>query len=182
MKLNQYKPKGYDKMLEPQKDIFKNIEDEPREHYRFMLDPDKLLPIEKKYVSGLIKRLLIAIVAELIIFVEGIFCDRFLIGFAVGLLLVTVPISVKNIRMYKKSFEKSRENYLETVFDYSLYSNYMIIWITAPNSIKQIKADLTKIKKSQIIADFIVMEIDGQLYVLEKNMLIPNSFFIGRSR
>ena len=71
---------------------------------------------------------------------------------------------------------------METVFDYSLYSDYMIIWITAPNSIKQIKVELTKIKKSQIIADFIVMEIEGQLYVLEKNMLIPNSFFIGRSR
>ena len=64
------------------------------------------------------------------------------------------------------------------MYDYTLYDEFLIVWISSDDAVRQIKVRLDEIKKSQVIADVIVMEIDGQLFLMKKDELVENSYFL----
>lgn len=165
-------------MLELKNNLFENIQDAPKEHYTFQFDPDLVVPVEKKYIGLMKKRMLCSIIAGLILVIVGIFSYRAVLGFAIGVLFISVVGHIKGISAYKKLYAESRDRYNRTLYDYTLYEDFLIIWISSDVSIKQHKFKLNEIKKAQIIKDLIVMEIDRQLYLIKKDELIENSYFL----
>ena len=165
-------------MIELKNNIFANIEDTPKEHYTFQFDPDKVVPVEKKYIGFMKKRMLGSIVASILLVIIGVLSDRAFLGFAIGVLFISMVGHIKGISAYKKLFEKSKEKYKTTFYDYTLYDDFLIVWISSDDAIGQKKIKLGEIKKTQIIEDFLVMEIEGQLFLMNKDELIDNSYFL----
>ena len=63
-------------------------------------------------------------------------------------------------------------------YGYTLYDDFLIGWMSSDDGIRQIKVRLDEIKKAQVIADILVMEIDGQLFLMKKDKLVENSYFL----
>jgi hypothetical protein len=165
-------------MPELKNNIFENIEDTPKEHYTFQFDPSTIAPVEKKYIGLLKKRMLGSIISGLLLVLGGVFSDRAILGFGIGVLFISIVGHIKGISAYKKLYAKSRDRYAKTLYDYSLYDNFLIVWISSDDAIRQIKVKLDEIKKAQVVADFIVMEIDGQLFLMKKDEVVENSYFL----
>ena len=94
------------------------------------------------------------------------------------MLFISVVGHIKGITAYKKLYAKSNDRYAKTLYDYTLYDNFLIVWISSEDAIRQIKVKLDEIKKAQVIADILVMEIDGQLFLMKKDKLVENSYFL----
>ena len=165
-------------MLELRNNIFENIEDPPKEHYTFQFDSDEVAPVEKKYMGLIKKRMLIFVIAQLVPGIYGVFLDRILIGFAIGGLFIGLVWHIKGILARKKLYAKSIERYKKTVYDYTLYEGFLVIWISSDDSIRQLKVNLNEIKKVHTAGDLLVMEIDNQLFLMKKKELIQNSYFL----
>ena len=165
-------------MLQLKNNIFENIENTPKEHYTFQFDPSAIVPVEKKYIGLMKKRMLGSIIAGLLLIIIGIFSGRALLGFGVGVLFISVVGHIKGISAYKKLYAKSRDRYNKTLYDYTLYEDFLIVWISSDVAIRQFKVKLDEIKKAQIIKDLIVMEIEGQLFLMKKDELVENSYFL----
>ena len=165
-------------MLELKNNIFENIQDAPKEHYTFQFDPNLIVPVEKKYIGFMKKRMLISILAGLFLVIVGIFSDRVFLGFAGGLLLMSLVVHLKSLSAYKKLFAERRGRYDKTLYDYTLYEDFLIVWISSDDRIRQLKVKLDDIKKAQMIQDFVVMEIDGQLFLMKKDELVDHSYFL----
>ena len=52
---------------------------------------------------------------------------------------------------YKKLYAKSKDKYTKTLYDYTLYDDFLIVWISSDDAIRQIKVRLDEIKKAQVI-------------------------------
>ena len=165
-------------MLELKNNIFENIQETPKEHYTFQFDSNSIVPIEKKYIGLMKKRMLGSIIGGLLLIISGIFSDRSLLGFGVGVLFISVIGHIKGISSYKKLYAKIIKKYNKTLYDYTLYEDFLIVWISSDDAIRQIKVRLDEIKKAQVIADILVMEIDGQLFLMKKDELVENSYFL----
>ena len=94
-------------MLQLKNNIFENIETTPKEHYTFQFDPSAIVPVEKKYIGLMKKRMLGSIIAGLLLIIIGIFSDRAFLGFGVGVLFISVVGHIKGISAYKKLYAKS---------------------------------------------------------------------------
>lgn len=164
-------------MYELKNSLFDNIQETPMEHYTFEIPSENLRPVEKKFLWKLKKPMLVSIVACLFIILAGIFSGGFVIGLGVASLLINLVSYIKSKLTYKKLYAKRGEEYAHTVFDYTLYKNFLIIWISSPKSIKQLKVELCDIKNASIAGDYVALEIDGLLYLLPKDQLIENSYF-----
>ena len=165
-------------MLQLKNNIFENIEATPKEHYTFQFDPSAIVPVEKKYIGLLKKRMVGSIIAGLLLIIIGIFSDRVFFGFGAGALFISMVGHIRGISTYKKLCAKSRDRYNKTLYDYTLYEDFLIVWISSDDAIRQIKVRPDEIKKAQVIADVLVMEIDGQLFLVKKDELIDNSYFL----
>ena len=165
-------------MTELKNNLFENITDTPKEHYTFNFSSEEIAPVEKKYMGILIKRMIVSIVASMILIICGILSHTVIIGIAAGILFISLVSHIKSISAYKKIYAKSRDKYPRTVYDYTLYDNFLVIWISSDTSIRQTKVLYTDIKKAQIIADLVVLEIEGQLFLMRKSELAKDSFFL----
>ena len=165
-------------MLNLKNNIFENIEDTPKEHYTFHFDPGTIAPVEKKYIGLLVKRMLASVLSGIVLILYGIFSDRAILGFGIGVLFISIVAHIKGISAYKKLYAKSKKRYERTLYDYTLYENFLIIWIASEDAIRQLKVNFDEIKKVQQIANLFVMEIDGQLFLLKKDELIEDSYFL----
>ncbi len=141
-------------MLELKNNIFEDIQDAPKEHYTFQFEPDTVSPVEKKYVGYMKKRMLFFIIIGIIIMICGIFSDRTIVGFAIGVLFVGIVGHIKGVLTYKSIFTKGKEKYKTTLYDYTLYDSFLIIWISSKNSIRQMNVKLDEIKKLKSLPIF----------------------------
>lgn len=165
--------------MELKKDIFENIQAEPREHYTFQIDPASMEPVEKKYIGKMIKRMIIGILCGVILLFFG-FSSVFYLGMGVAIVLFMSASHIAAISNTKKLYAKRKAKYLHTVHDYTLYDDCLVVWLSGNDSIRQTKYSLNQIVKAQMIGDFVVLEIDGELYLLKKNELVEDSYFIRR--
>lgn len=165
--------------MEPKKDIFEDVQAEPLEHYTFQIDPASMEPVEKKYIGKLIKRMIIGILCGVILLFFG-FSNVFYfgMGFAIALFVsVSFIVAISNT---KKSYAAAKEKYAHSLFDYALYDDCLVIEANSEKGITKKKCQLNEIARAEEIGGLIVLEIDRQLWLLNKNELIENSYFIER--
>lgn len=165
-------------MPELKSNIFENIDAIPKEHYTFQLDASAIAPVEKKYVGLMIKRMIFALTPALVLLVLELLWNYDFGGFALGVLLVSAVEHIRAISAYKKLYETQKDTYANTLYDYTLYDGFLIIWISSEDGIRQKKVKLVDIKKAQIIEGVVAMEISGELFLMRKEELIQNSYFL----
>jgi hypothetical protein len=168
-------------MPELRSNLFEHIDATPKEHYTFQIDASALVPVEKKYVGRMTKRMIFALTPGLLLLILDLLWNYGFGGFggfAIGVLFVSAVGHIKMISAYKKLCEKRNEACASTLYDYTLYDGFMIIWISSEDGIRQKKVKLGNIKKAQIIADVVVLEIDGELFLLKKEELEQGSYFL----
>ncbi len=165
-------------MLKLKSNLFEGIEEDPKEHYTFQFDPDMIVPMEKQYAVPIKIRMLISVLSSMVLVIVGIFTDRAIVGFGIGVLLISVVGHLKGLSAYKRYYAKNKEKYAHTLYDYTLYDRFLIVWISSENAFRQIKVGLDEIKKVRILADTLVMEIDGQLFLMKKDELVEQSYFL----
>lgn len=165
-------------MLKLKNDIFEDITAAPKEHYTFNFDGDELTPVEKKYINRLKICGLIVTAAILVLLLDGIFFTEDMIWFSLGMLYVWEILLVGTIIRTKKMYEKRRASFSNTLYDYTLYDSFLIVWISSNDSIRQRKILLHEIKKARIIKNLVVLEIENELYLMRKNELVENSYFL----
>lgn len=165
-------------MLKLKNDIFEDITAAPKEHYTFNFGGDELTPVEKKYINRLKIRGLIVTAAILALLLDGIFFTEDMIWFSLGMLYVWEVLHIGTIIRTKKMYEKRRASFSNTLYDYTLYDSFLIVWISSDDSIRQRKILLHEIKKARIIKNLVVLEIENELYLMRKNELVENSYFL----
>ncbi len=164
-------------MLKLRNNIFENITATPKEHYTFHFDAEDLDLFDKKYMDGMKKRFIIHLALILLLFVYGIFLFEGFAWCAVGTLIV-VPLYIKAVSMIKKENLKRKEQYPNALFDYTLYDGFLVVWISSNDSVRQRRVYLYEIKKARIVGNLVALEIDHQLYLMKKDELMENSYFL----
>lgn len=165
-------------LSEPIKDLFDIVQERPKEHYRFRIALSKVMIVEKKMISYHVKRAVFALIACLAAAIWGLFLDRSLFAFFMGIFLVLLIRSIQNIRLYQSIFDNNRRVFAKTFYDYSLYEEELLIWESSEERVQQIRIPLSAIKKIRKIGDVVVMEIGISLYLLDKCILHDNSYFL----
>ncbi len=165
-------------MLQLRNDIFENITAIPKEHYTFNFAVDEFELLEKKYVNKAKIRGAIPYVPMLILLVQGILFIEDMVWIALGMIYVWAVLHISSIVRIKKLYAKHKQTWLNTLYDYTLYDGFLIVWISSDDSIRQRKFYLQEIKKARIIKNLVVLEIENELYLLKKDQLTEDSYFL----
>ena len=168
--------------MEQKQDFFQDVQAEPREQYTFQIDPESVTPVGKKYIAKLIKGMTVGILCGVFCIIYGLFGSNFLIGAGFAITLLMVALYLTSIFKTKKSYAAAKEKYAHCLFDYALYDDCLVIEINSDKGLTKVKCNLNEIVKAQIIGELVVLEIEGKLYLLKKNELIENSYFIERCK
>ena len=165
-------------MAELKNDLFADIHDEVKEHYTFTFARDEIIPIGKKNASSIKKKLIFFILFGVFCAVYDIVSDKAVAAFGVGAMLMVAIAYAKLLSNYKKSFNASIEKIEKTVYDYTIYRDFMIIWISSDTFIRQTKVALNEIKNIKTVETVISFEVSNALYILKKDELAEDSFFL----
>ena len=133
-------------MAELKNDLFADIQDEVKEHYTFTFTKDEVVPIGKKNALSIKKKLIFFILFGVICAICGIVSDKAVADFGVGAMIMVIVMYAKLLSNYKKSVNASIEKIEKTVYDYTIYRDFMIIWLSSDTSIRQTKVALNEIK------------------------------------
>ena len=158
--------------------IFEDITAAPKEHYTFRFEPDEIDPIQKKYTNKMKMPGLIAPAVIMLLLFNGIFFNEDMIWFSFGVLFVWITMGIGVVLGSKKMYEKRRAKFSNTLYDYTLYDNFLIVWISSDDSIRQRKILLHEIKRAITIKNFVVVEIDNELHLMRKRELAADSYFL----
>ena len=165
-------------MNELKNDLFEGITEEPREHYTFRFTKEELIPVEKQQIRRMLLKLLLFILASglfaLVGALEGV---QAVIGFGFGCVFIGIIYYVKGLRNYKKLMAMRRWQVADTIYDYTVFDGYMILWLSASDSVRQKKVHFSAVK-GEIVDNYVVLTIDGALYPLHKGELAQDSAFL----
>jgi len=165
-------------MLELRTNLLENIAEEPREHYRFMLDVSKMGELRKKALRQIRTRFLVFILACGIITVYGVLYSTGVVGFGIGMLFAGVVGYIKTFSVYGKNWNGSLSIIKDSVYDYAVYDGYITISIDSKNAIRQVRIAENEIPKTEIVGVFVTFLHDGRLYCLSRDILAQDSFFL----
>jgi len=169
--------KGGGFMLEPKINIFDTIEEMPREHYRFVFDGARLKKVKRKQAL----RFYIFILLGIMYFMWGMahtFRDQpFTAGVMIGVSVFIVIMFSFALRRYCKSWAEYVRKLPATVYDYTVFGTFFVVWISSEDGIRQKKFQFTDIQKAQVVGEFVQLQLEGNLYLLEKDALAENSVF-----
>lgn len=167
-------------MLKPKKNLFEDVTEQPREHYTFRFDPQKAILIQKTQLRSFHKGMIVCIAFLAVIATVCALFRSQITGFILGGLFSLLVLYIKSASLQRKAWTTAMQRLADTVYDYSLYANELIVWTSSDRSVEQRKYQLCDIKKPRIVGDFVVLEMDNKLYILNKDELLPNSYFLSR--
>lgn len=166
-------------MAELRKDLFADIADEPREHYTFRFSAEEARRVANTTVSSLARRMFLTIVlCAVIVLVGAVQGSDGICGWGAGTLLIGLAGYIKSIHITKKANAVGIPHVAASVYDYTVFGGYAVIWVCNENTVLQVRVTPADIQKSRIVAGLVVLQIRGRLYLLRKNELAEGSFFL----
>lgn len=166
-------------MAELRKDLFADIADEPREHYTFRFSAEEARQVANAAVSSLARRMFLMIVpCAVIVLIGAVQHSDGICGLGIGMLLTGLSGYIKSIHITKKANAVGIPYVAASVYDYTVFDGYAVIWVCNENTVLQVRVTPTDIQKSRAVAGLIVLQIRGRLYLLRKNELAEGSFFL----
>ena len=166
-------------MAELRKDLFADIADEPREHYTFRFSAEEARRVANATVSSLVRRMILMIIlGAVIVLVGAVQGSDGICGWGAGMLLIGLAGYIKSIHITKKANAVGIPRVAASVYDYTVFDGYAVIWVCNENTVLQVRVAPTDIQKSRAVEGLIVLQIRGRLYLLRKNELAEGSFFL----
>ena len=150
----------------------------PCEIYRFDFSKDELKPIQLLQMESVYRKpIIFALVCVcLIIFSIGTSAPDIIVAFASGVLFTGAVYHIKNILAYKKAWNKAFEKICRSAYEYKIFENYLTVSIYRENEkMREVKCYYTDIEKTQLLGNWLTVQIGGQLFIVRKNELKENS-------
>lgn len=130
-------------------------------------------------VSSLARRMLLTIVpCAVIVLIGAVQHSDGICGLGIGMLLTGLSGYIKSIHITKKANAVGIPHVATSVYDYTVFGGYAVIWVCNENTVLQARVTPTDIQKSRAVEGLIVLQIRGRLYLLRKNELAEGSFFL----
>lgn len=160
-------------------------EDLLKEKYVFNFSEEELDKIHRLQMKSLwVKPILFAIICVvlIIIFAFSEMAPSFLRGLFAGFLLIGETGYIKGIRAYKKSWTNSAERVSESTYEYKVFDDYIRVDIWHNNErIRDSKCYFKDIEAILPLGDWLVMQFGGLSFLLRKNDLREDSFFLSHT-
>lgn len=157
-----------------------NNERQPLEWYRFIFSPDEFSQIHKFQRRSLLKMPL-AVTVMVIIFTVLLkynYVSELTIGFLAGVFIMTWLLYIKGLTMTNKNYEKSIIKVCQSIYDYFLYDSYLKIHIYRNNElVYDRKIYYNDIERIFMLKNWLLLQINGQYFIVRKNDLKENSVF-----
>lgn len=150
----------------------------PDETYRFNFTNDEIKEIQSLQRKGLYRKpvLFALICAALIAYLIFLSAPEILIGFAVGILFVGTVFHIKRIIAFNKAWRKSADKICQSVYEYKVFEDYIIINIHRENEkVRESKCYFKDIEKIQQFGKWLFLQFGGQLFIVRKRELKENS-------
>ena len=164
-------------MTELKKSLFDEITESPREHYTFRFEEKDMQQLSKTYLRRYILRPIPFILLLIGCCAFGASGSSFNTGLASGLLFCVLLTYFISRRNYKKRLELSSAKAVECVYDYTVYEDFFVIWISSNDSIKQKRIYLSDVKEARATGELLVLWLDDGLYMLRMDELDSDSAF-----
>lgn len=166
-------------MAELRKDLFADIADEPREHYTFRFSAEEARRVANANVSSLLRRMVLMIaLCAVIVLIGALQNSDGICGLGIGMLLTGLTVYIKSFHLTKKANAVGIPHVAASVYDYTVFGGYAVIWVCGENTVLQVRVTPDDIQKRRIVAGLIVLQIRGRLYLLRENELAEGSFFL----
>ena len=156
----------------------------PKETYTFRCEPTDFNEVFKKLRIPFIKRIVVFV---LICGISFLFCvktdiDPIMVGVFFGVFLLGMISYVKGLIAYKKAWRTAADKSRDCIYSYKVFDGYFVLEISRNEEIIRMqKVYFDDIEKTWAFENYVVLQICGQLYILKKDMLPPDSVFIRKT-
>ena len=154
---------------------------EPSEVYKFNYSSTEL-----NEVFGLMKKSVIIravafvfVAAVIIILLIASSAPDIITGLVGGMLFFSSFYQFKIIREYCKTMKKNFSKVRESDYEYKIYDNYMVIRVYRKDKkVRELKYCFSEIEQIQMLDKWLILQCDGQAFLIRKSELKGNSFFL----
>ena len=161
-------------------DLLAEMTEEPREHYRLTLDRAEFDRMKKQAMRRLLLRLFIglALLPLALLMSSRSIQNKLLIGFVVGIFLFFAALLTASLYRTHKGWEGTRQRVLSTTYDYTVYSDCLIVHACSADRTcgVRLRHDELKLLRAKDTPPCLV--IDGRLFPLRESELCEDSIFL----
>ena len=153
---------------------------QPEEIYRFQYSKTELQQIHKLQRRRLLKKpiIFLAFCIFQVFYLEVTSAPDSLIGFAWGILFISLMNCIIGIRRHKKYWKHSLGQVSESVYEYQFFQDYILIRIYYHNEmIRQSKCYYTDIEEIHQTAKWLLVQFGGQVFIIRREELTADSLF-----
>ena len=157
------------------------ITNQPNEEYTFNFTKDELdnlfrLQKKKAYTNPVVSTILFL---SIIIYSIIVHADQFWIGLSVGVILFIIISYGKGYFALNKTWKTNAPKIAETTYEYQIYDNYFILNLYRNNEkTRQSKCYFEDIGQIQKLDKWLLLQFNGQAFILRENDLKENSVFL----
>lgn len=99
-----------------------------------------------------------------------------MVGFAFGILFIGSVTHIKGLLAYRKGWKSRAERICGSTYEYNLFANYMEIKVYRnKETVYQTRCDYTEMEQRQLFGKWLILQIDGYLFVMRRSELKENS-------
>lgn len=167
--------------MEIRRNLLECIDQPIQEQYTFQLTPEKLNEVEEYYLSRIRNRILLCFLLLVPVILVGLWTSEGLVAFTCAVLMIGVIRFATIIHTTKQNAKSARKRYLKTWFTYTLYGECLAVQISSESEYKEMIVELDDIKKIREFDAVIALEINQILYIIDKQILPEESYFLRRS-
>lgn len=167
--------------MEHRRRVLDEIKTPLREHFTFRIAPEMMDVVEEFYLSLIRNRLLWYVGLYLLVILIGFQFSRGLLGFGCAVALFGVIRLVIMFIGTKKNVKDAKERYRTTVFTYALYEDCLGVQVSSDRGFEEFIVGLDEIKKIRQLDGIIILEIRKKLYVIDRQVLTDDSYFVKRA-
>lgn len=152
----------------------------PSEAYWFHYSNDDLTELYRYLKKRMFKRPVVIFVVSLLvlIFVTCVYDSKPLIAFLFGVILIGAVAQIKGLAVYRKTWNERRGKITQSVYEYRVYSDYMIITIHRNGeTVRTSKVYFQEIEQVLDAGKYLLFAFSGQAFILRKSELPDNAAF-----
>ena len=164
--------------MEQKKDLLAEISEAPREQYVMQFTQEEVTLAEQAQLGKMKKNMLKTFLWGVVCTVLFALADRFGLGLGLGLMIATLLTHWKSLLSYKKMYEETRGRVVNSLYDYRVYDQFVLLWASAEDSVRQVKVAKEEIYLLQDAGNMRAFVADRSVYFIKKDALAEESFFL----
>ena len=152
-----------------------------KEMYVFQYKKEDLQEVFKRVRLQLIGRVAVFSLACILLFVAVLVTDAhpLLIGVTLGCFSIGLISHIKGYIAYSRAWRKRESKILEYRYSYELFDTYFVLRISRGEElIRMSKIPFDDIKKAVSFGNYLLLQVAGQVHIILKDALSPESAFL----